>query len=377
MDSFSFQVLHRDSSSQARVGRLETPHGIVPTPVFMPVGTAATVKTVRSEDLRQLLRASILLSNTYHLYLRPGTDVLEAAGGIHRFMNWHGPVLTDSGGYQVFSLAQSRKITEDGVVFQSHIDGSRHLFTPERVVDIQRRIGADVMMAFDECPPYPCDEAYARRSMELTHRWLLRCAEQYEKTTPFYGYDQAMFPIVQGSVYPKLRTESARFVTQVPAPGYAIGGLAVGEPEDQMYAILDLVTPLLPADKPRYLMGVGTPANILEAVARGVDMFDCVMPTRNARHGMLFTWQGVLQIKNARWQKCFKPLNPDLFGEEGYTLAYLHHLFRAGELLAFQLATLHNLHFYLSLMETIREKIAAGTFAAWKDEVISIFSQKL
>lgn len=377
MDSFSFQVLHRDSSSQARVGRLETPHGIVPTPVFMPVGTAATVKTVRSEDLRQLLRASILLSNTYHLYLRPGTDVLEAAGGIHRFMNWHGPVLTDSGGYQVFSLAQSRKITEDGVVFQSHIDGSRHLFTPESVVDIQRRIGADVMMAFDECPPYPCDEAYARRSMELTHRWLLRCAEQYEKTTPFYGYDQAMFPIVQGSVYPKLRTESARFVTQVPAPGYAIGGLAVGEPEDQMYAILDLVTPLLPADKPRYLMGVGTPANILEAVARGVDMFDCVMPTRNARHGMLFTWQGVLQIKNARWQKCFKPLNPDLFGEEGYTLAYLHHLFRAGELLAFQLATLHNLHFYLSLMETIREKIAAGTFAAWKDEVISIFSQKL
>jgi queuine tRNA-ribosyltransferase len=377
MCGFSFQILHKDPASQARMGQLVTPHGTIQTPVFMPVGTAATVKAIRSEDLRSVVKASIILANTYHLYLRPGTDVLKAAGGIHRFMNWHGPVLTDSGGYQVFSLAQSRKITEDGVVFQSHIDGSRHLFTPEKVVDIQRSIGADIIMAFDECPPYPCEEAYARQSMELTHQWLLRCFERFEKIGPQYGYEQALFPIVQGSVYPALREQSARFVTQVPASGYAIGGLAVGEPEEQMYAMLKLVTPILPAEKPRYLMGVGTPVNILEAVALGVDMFDCVMPTRNARHGMLFTWQGVLQIKNVRWQKCFEPLNPDLFGEDGYTLAYLHHLFRAGELLAFQLATLHNLYFYLSLMEEIRKKIMDGMFQAWKEELIPILSRRL
>lgn len=377
MRGFSFQVLYQDTASQARAGLLETPHGTVQTPVFMPVGTVASVKALRSEDLQHLLNASIILANTYHLYLRPGTDVLEAAGGIHRFMNWCRPLLTDSGGYQVFSLAQSRRITEEGVVFQSHIDGSRHLFTPEKVVDIQRSIGADIMMAFDECPPFPCDAAYARQSMELTHRWLLRCFERFEKTAPLYGYEQALFPIVQGSVYPALREQSAHFVTQVSAPGYAIGGLAVGEPEEQMYAMLELVTPILPVDKPRYLMGVGTPPNILEAVARGVDMFDCVMPTRNARHGMLFTWQGVLQIKNVRWQKCFEPLNPDLFGEDSYTLAYLHHLFRAGELLAFQLATLHNVHFYLSLMETIRRKIMDGVFLEWKEEVIPILSRKL
>ncbi|MCX7650316.1 MAG: tRNA guanosine(34) transglycosylase Tgt [Flavobacteriales bacterium] len=369
MDDFKFTLIREDSGTRARVGCLETPHGRIETPVFMPVGTVATVKSVRAEDLHHQVKARIVLANTYHLYLRPGPEILEKAGGIHRFMNWKAPVLTDSGGYQVYSLAEKRTITEEGVHFQSHIDGSKHFFTPEKVIDIQRSIGADIIMAFDECPPYPCTESYARQSVERTHRWLERCWDRLVGTRPLYGHPQALFPIAQGAVYPELREASARFVAALNAVGYAIGGLAVGEPEDTMYAMLDIVTDILPRQKPRYLMGVGTPSNILEAVARGVDMMDCVMPTRNARHGMLFTWEGMLQIKNARWQACFEPLNPDLFGEDGYTFAYLHHLFRAGELLAFQLATLHNLHFYISLMQKIREKIAEGTFSTWYPEI--------
>lgn len=369
MEPFAFVVEATDCGGKARAGTLFTAHGPVPTPAFMPVGTVGTVKAVRSRELQNELKASIILANTYHLYLRPGTDILQEAGGLHRFMGWKGPLLTDSGGYQVYSLAPTRSISDQGVLFQSHVDGSRHLFTPERVMDIQRAIGADIVMAFDECPPYPSPEEYAHRSMELTHRWLLRCVERWQATEPLYGYPQALFPILQGSVYPALREASGRFVTTVPAPGYAIGGLAVGEPEETMYAMVELACDILPVEKPRYLMGVGTPVNILEAVARGVDMFDCVIPTRNARHGMLFTWQGIIRIKNARWQRCFEPLNTSLFGEEGYTLAYLHHLFRTGEILAQQLATLHNLHFYLELMRVIRKHILAGVFDAWRHEV--------
>ncbi|MCS6982044.1 MAG: tRNA guanosine(34) transglycosylase Tgt [Flavobacteriales bacterium] len=377
MEPFAFLVEATDCGGKARAGTLFTAHGPVPTPAFMPVGTVGTVKAVRSLELQKELQASILLANTYHLYLRPGPDILQEAGGLHRFMGWNGPLLTDSGGYQVYSLARTRSISEQGVLFQSHVDGSRHLFTPERVMDIQRAIGADIVMAFDECPPYPCSEDYARRSMELTHRWLIRCVERWQATEPLYGYPQALFPILQGSVYSALREASGRFVTQVPAPGYAIGGLAVGEPAETMYAMVELACDILPFEKPRYLMGVGTPVNILESVARGVDMFDCVIPTRNARHGMLFTWQGIIRIKNTRWQRCFEPLNPTLFGEEGYTLAYLHHLFRTGEILALHLATLHNLHFYLELMRAAREQILSGDFEAWRHRVTPALQSSL
>jgi len=367
---FQFLILEEDSHSRARTGILNTPHGIVQTPVFMPVGTAATVKATTSQDLRDKIQAQIVLANTYHLYLRPGCDILREAGGIHAFMNWHGPVLTDSGGYQVYSLAQNRKITDEGVIFQSHIDGSKHLFTPEKVIDIQKIIGADILMAFDECPPYPCSYDYASRSLELTHKWALRCLEKMSETEGLYGYDQCIFPIVQGSTYKNLREKSARFLSDLNTPGIAIGGLAVGEPTDMMYDILEFLAPILPHEKPRYLMGVGTPENILEAIARGIDMFDCVIPTRNARHGMLFTWDGIIQVKNQKWKTCFELLNTQLFGEGGYSFAYLHHLFKAGEILALTIATLHNLNFYQELMNKAREQIVQKNFDAWKNSII-------
>ncbi len=370
-----FKLQH--TSGGARAGVIETAHGRVETPIFMPVGTAATVKGVFHRDLREV-GAQIVLANTYHLYLRPGTEVLEAAGGVHRFCGWNGPVLTDSGGFQVFSLADCRKISEEGCRFASHIDGSRHMFTPEGVVDIQRSVGADIMMAFDECPPGTADRAYAERSLGLTERWLERCWERYECTDPKYGYRQSLFPIVQGVVYPDLRERSARFVTQFPADGYAIGGLAVGEPAEDMYAMIEVVNGVLPADKPRYLMGVGTPENILEAISRGVDMFDCVMPTRNGRNGMVFTTEGVINLRNERWKSDFSPLDPaDLSFVDRYSKAYLRHLTISGEMLAAQIASLHNVAFYMWLVKEARRHIADGTFGEWKPQVLSKITRRL
>jgi queuine tRNA-ribosyltransferase len=374
-----FQLLHTDFGSKARVGELHTDHGIIETPIFMPVGTAGTVKAVHQRELREDIHAQIILGNTYHLYLRPGLETLEKAGGLHSFNGWNKPILTDSGGYQVFSLSHKRKLTEEGATFQSHIDGSRHLFTPERVMDIQRIIGADIIMAFDECTPYPCDSKYAKSSMELTHRWLLRCIKRFEETESLYGYQQFLFPIVQGSTYSELRKRSAEFVASQNLPGNAIGGLSVGEPAEEMYAMTELVCSILPENKPRYLMGVGTPANLLEAIALGVDMFDCVMPTRNARHGLLFTWEGIVNIKNEKWKNDFTPLDSKgtSYVDQEYSKAYLRHLFASNELLGSMIASIHNLAFYLDLVGEARNQIRKGTFSNWKSEVVNKIATRL
>lgn len=366
-----FDLEHKDTQTQARAGRITTEHGEIQTPIFMPVGTVGSVKAVHMQELRRDIDAQIILGNTYHLFMRPGLEIIEQAGGLHRFNGWDRPILTDSGGYQVFSLAGTRKIKEEGVTFQSHIDGSRHLFTPENVVDIQRTIGADIVMAFDECTPGTADYDYARLSMERTHRWLARGYGHFLETEPKYGYSQTFFPIVQGCVYEDLRRQSAEFVRGFDAEGYAIGGLAVGEPTEKMYEMVELVNDILPEDRPRYLMGVGTPANILENIARGVDMFDCVMPTRNGRNGMIFTEEGIINFKNRKWATDFSPIQEGTgcFVDEQYTKAYLRHLFVAGELLAMQIASIHNLAFYLRLVCQARQRIVDGTFGDWYKEI--------
>ena len=368
-----------DPHSCARAGVIETAHGRIHTPIFMPVGTVGSVKGVFHRDLREDIGAEIILGNTYHLYLRPGLDTLRAAGGLHRFESWDGPILTDSGGFQVFSLSPIRKLTPEGCTFRSHIDGSRHSFTPENNVDTQRIIGADIIMALDECCPGDADHAYARKSLDLTKGWLERFAKRFRETEPLYGYPQTFFPIVQGCVYPDLRREAVEHAVSIDADGYAIGGLAVGEPTEKMYEMLELVCPLLPDDRPRYLMGVGTPANILEAIARGVDMFDCVMPTRNGRNGMLFTWDGILNMRNAKWAQDFSPIDERgvSFVDRTYSRAYLHHLFIAGEMFAAMLASQHNLAFYLDLVRTARQHIEAGDFAAWKDETVERITRRI
>ena len=377
--ALTFELKAQDPGSKARAGVITTDHGTIQTPIFMPVGTAGTVKAVHIAELEDQIKAQIILGNTYHLYLRPGLEVLQAAGGLHKFNGWNKPILTDSGGYQVYSLSGTRKIKEEGVTFQSHIDGSRHLFSPEKVMDIQRVIGADIIMAFDECTPYPCEYNYAKDSMEMTHRWLKRCQARVAETEPLYGYHQALFPIVQGSTFKDLRIQSAETIAAAGAEGNAIGGLSVGEPAEEMYAMTELVTAILPADKPRYLMGVGTPANILESIALGVDMFDCVMPTRNGRNGMLFTTQGIVNIRNKKWDKDFSAIDPVLqqFWPNPYTKAYVRHLFVADEILGLQIASLQNLQFYLWLVEQAREQIVAGTFASWKPKMIAQVMQRL
>jgi queuine tRNA-ribosyltransferase len=364
----TFDLLARDAGTKARAGLLTTAHGAIETPIFMPVGTAGTVKAVGQRELKNDVQAQIILGNTYHLYLRPGLEVLEAAGGLHKFNGWDGPILTDSGGYQVFSLSGTRKIKEEGVTFRSHIDGSKHLFSPEGVMDIQRRIGADIIMAFDECTPWPCEYDYARRSLDMTHRWLKRCIERLDTTEPLYGYEQTLFPIVQGSTFKDLRRQSAEFIAEQGRAGNAIGGLSVGEPAELMYEMTELVCDILPQDKPRYLMGVGTPANILENIALGVDMFDCVLPTRNARNGMLFTTQGIINITNKKWADDFSPIDAELGGYAStfYTKAYLRHLIHSKEILGAQIASMHNLTFYLWLVKEARKQIVAGTFSTWK-----------
>jgi len=374
-----FQLLHKDSTSGARAGVMSTDHGTIETPIFMPVGTAGTVKAVNQYQLEHEVKAQIILGNTYHLYLRPGTDILEQAGGLHRFNGWNHPILTDSGGYQVFSLANSRKIKEEGVVFQSHIDGSKHLFTPENVMDIQRKIGADIIMALDECTPYPAEYAYAKKSMELTHRWLARCVQHFNTTEPLYGYSQSLFPIVQGSTYEDLRKESAAFAAGMDCDGNAIGGLSVGEPEEQMYEMCAICTDLLPENKPRYLMGVGTPWNILENIALGIDMFDCVMPTRNGRNGMLFTTKGVMNIKNKKFATDLSPIDEgmDCHTSQYYSKAYLRHLFVSGEILGLQIASIHNLAFYLHLVHEARKHILLNDFASWKNDMLPILKQRV
>lgn len=374
-----FQVHATDPASRARAGTLTTDHGEIPTPIFMPVGTAGSVKAVHQRELASDIDARIILGNTYHLYLRPGLDLLQKAGGLHRFIGWDRPLLTDSGGYQVYSLSGNRKIQSDGVTFKSHIDGSTHFFSPEGVMDIQRRIGADIIMAFDECTPYPCDYDYARKSMKITHDWLARCAERIRSTQPLYGYEQTLLPIVQGSTYPDLRKESAEFIAAQDLPGNAIGGLSVGEPAEEMYAMTELVCGILPAEKPRYLMGVGTPENILESIALGIDMFDCVMPTRNARNGMLFTTQGILNIRNEKWKDDLSPIDPGLGGYASafYSKAYLRHLIISKEILGAQIASLHNLTFYLWLVREARRHILEGTFADWKKQMVPVVSTRL
>jgi len=363
-----FKLLTTDPKSKARAGELLTDHGVVPTPIFMPVGTLGGVKAVHMRELRDDVKASIMLSNTYHLYLRPGMEVIEHAGGLHKFNGWDGPILTDSGGFQVHSLSDIRKITEEGVKFSSHIDGSKHLFTPENVMDIQRTIGADIMMAFDECTPWPCEIKYATDSMHRTHRWLDRCFDRFTTTEPKYGHEQALFPIVQGSTFPELRKASSEYIAKKGAYGNAIGGLSVGEPEEEMYAMAELCCDILPKDRPRYLMGVGTPWNLLENMAIGIDMFDCVMPTRNGRNGMLFTREGVVQIKNKVWADDHSPLDPNgtSFVDSAYSKSFVRHLFVTNELLGLQIASLHNLAFYVALMTEARGKILDGTFSEWK-----------
>jgi queuine tRNA-ribosyltransferase len=374
-----FSLLKTDDKSAARLGSLQTPHGEIKTPIFMPVGTVGSVKAVYHRDLINEVKAQIILGNTYHLYLRPGTNILNQAGGLHKFMNWDLPILTDSGGYQVFSLAENRKITEEGVKFSSHIDGSKHLFSPEKSMEIQRNIGADIIMAFDECPPYPSDFHYAKNSMEITHRWLNRCIDYLNQNDPMYGFNQMLFPIVQGSTYDDLRKQSAEFVASKNCIGNAIGGLSVGEPAEDMYKHTELVCNILPKDKPRYLMGVGTPWNIIECIALGVDMFDCVMPTRNGRNGQLFTSEGVINIKNKKWENDFSPIDPNgvAFVDSQYSKAYLRHLVVSGEILGPMIASLHNLSFYLWLVDEARKKIADGTFASWKKEMVIKTSRKL
>ncbi|MCX6291949.1 MAG: tRNA guanosine(34) transglycosylase Tgt [Bacteroidetes bacterium] len=374
-----FKLTSTDKNSNARTGELSTGHGKIHTPIFMPVGTAGTVKAVHQRDLSDDIKAQIILGNTYHLYLRPGLNILEQAGGLHGFMNWKHPILTDSGGYQVYSLADSRKIKEEGVAFTSHIDGSKHFFTPEYAMDIQRIIGADIMMAFDECTPYPCDHRYAKKSMEMTHRWLTRCCNRVDETESKYGHPQSLFPIVQGSVYKDLRTQSAEVIAGHEREGNAIGGLSVGEPAEEMYEMTELVCSILPADKPRYLMGVGTPANILECIALGVDMFDCVMPTRNARNGMLFTKNGIMNMRNEKWKNDFSAIDEEgnSFVDTCYSKAYLRHLVISKEMLAAQIATLHNLSFYLWLVTEARNKIIEGSFMPWKNEMVVKLARRL
>jgi queuine tRNA-ribosyltransferase len=374
-----FELQHTDPASKARAGILTTDHGTIETPIFMPVGTAGTVKAVHQRELENDIRAQIILGNTYHLYLRPGLDVLEKAGGLHRFNGWKYPILTDSGGFQVYSLSHRRKLKEEGVEFASHIDGSKHLFTPERVMDIQRSIGADIIMAFDECTAYPCEHKDAKASMEMTHRWLKRCIDRFDTTENKYGYSQALFPIVQGSTYRDLRRASAEFIAEQGREGNAIGGLSVGEPAEEMYELTDLVTDILPKDKPRYLMGVGTPANLLEGIARGVDMFDCVMPTRNARHGLLFTWNGIVSIRNEKWKNDHSALDElgTAFVDQQYSKAYLRHLFQSEEMLGGMIASVHNLAFYLDLVREARKQILSGNFNEWKNSMVSRLQQRL
>ena len=374
-----FDLLHTDKNSKARVGTLHTDHGIIETPIFMPVGTAGTVKAVHQRELKEDIKAQIILGNTYHLYLRPGLEVIEGAGGLHKFNGWDKPILTDSGGYQIFSLSNQRKLSEEGATFKSHIDGSKHFFSPESVMDIQRTIGADIIMAFDECTPYPCDIKYAKNSLALTHRWLDRCITRFNETEPKYGYTQALFPIVQGSTYSDLRIESAEFIASKNCFGNAIGGLSVGEPAEEMYAMTEVVTDILPKDKPRYLMGVGTPVNILECIALGIDMFDCVLPTRNARHGLLFTENGIINIKNEKWKNDFSVLdeNGTTFVDSSYSKAYLRHLVHCEEILAAQIASIHNLGFYLRLVKEARTRVLDGTFMNWKNKMVIQLAQRL
>ncbi len=374
-----FDLVHKDPLSKARAGSITTDHGVIETPIFMPVGTVASVKGVHQRELKNDINPDIILGNTYHLYLRPQTEILEKAGGLHKFMNWDRNILTDSGGYQVYSLSSNRKIKEEGVKFKSHIDGSYHFFSPENVMEIQRTIGADIIMAFDECTPYPCDYRYAKRSMHMTHRWLDRCIAHLDKLPFKYGYEQTFFPIVQGSTYKDLRQQSAEYIASVGAQGNAIGGLSVGEPAEEMYAMTEVVTAILPEDKPRYLMGVGTPINILENIALGIDMFDCVMPTRNARNGMLFTANGSINIKNKKWEADFSPIDEMgiTFVDTEYSKAYLRHLFAANEYLGKQIATIHNLGFYMWLVREARERIIAGDFYQWKEKMVKQMSQRL
>lgn len=374
-----FQLHKTDKETKARAGTIITDHGEIPTPIFMPVGTAGSVKAVHQRELEQDIDAKIILGNTYHLFLRPGIELLEKAGGLHRFNGWTRPILTDSGGYQVYSLSDNRKINEEGVTFKSHIDGSKHFFSPEIAMDIQRSIGADIIMAFDECTPYPCDYEYARKSMELTHRWLTRCADRIKNTEPKYGYDQVLFPIIQGSTYKDLRQQSAEFVARQELPGNAIGGLSVGEPHELMYSYTEQVCSILPTNKPRYLMGVGTPENILECIALGIDMFDCVMPTRNARNGMLFTSEGIINIRNEKWKDDLDPIDAALGGyvSTSYSKAYLRHLIINKEILGAQIASIHNLTFYLWLVKTARERIMEGNFLKWKAQMVKKVTQRL
>ena len=376
----TFSRQHTDQGgTRARAGIIQTDHGAIQTPIFMPVGTVGSVKGVHVSELKNDIKAQIILGNTYHLYLRPGTEILRQAGGLHRFNGFDRPMLTDSGGFQVFSLTGIRKLREEGCEFRSHIDGSKHFFSPEKVIDIERAIGADIMMAFDECPPGTADYAYAKQSLNLTHHWLERCESRFNETEPLYGYRQSLFPIVQGCVYKDLRQESARFVTQYEADGYAIGGLAVGEPVEQMYEMIEVVNDILPTDRPRYLMGVGTPVNILESIARGVDMFDCVMPTRNGRNAMLFTSRGIINMRNQKWQDCFEPIDQEGTStvDSLYSRAYLHHLFKAKELLAMQIASIHNLAFYLWLVGEARAHIISGDYSQWYRQMIPLLSQRL
>ena len=374
----TFELTHTDPMSDARAGTITTAHGQIQTPIFMPVGTCGSVKGVHFSELKEQVKAQIILGNTYHLYLRPSLDILKSAGGLHRFGGWDRPILTDSGGFQVFSLTGIRKLREEGCEFRSHIDGSKHIFTPENVMDTERVIGADIMMAFDECPPGQSDYSYAKKSLAMTQRWLDRCIKRFNETEPLYGYEQSLFPIVQGCTYKDLRSEAAKFVADKGADGNAIGGLAVGEPTETMYEMIEVVNGILPKDRPRYLMGVGTPQNILEAIERGVDMFDCVMPTRNGRNAMLFTYNGTMNMRNKKWEKDFSPIDPD--GCEVdlvYTKAYLHHLFKAGELLAMQIASIHNLAFYLRLVSDARRHIMEGDFTKWKQGVIDNLGRRV
>ncbi len=374
-----FEIFAKEPKTKARAGEITTDHGKIQTPIFMPVGTVGSVKGVNQKDLIEDVRAQIILGNTYHLYLRPGMETMKMAGGLHQFISWERPILTDSGGYQVFSLAENRKLKEEGAHFRSHIDGSKHIFTPENIVDIQRIIGADIIMAFDECTPYPCDYDYAKKSMQLTHRWLERGLKRFDETKPLYGHNQTFFPIVQGSVFKDLRIESAKTIASQERDGYAIGGLSVGEPVEDMYDMIEVVNEVLPEDKPRYLMGVGTPVNILEAISRGIDMFDCVMPTRNGRNGMLFTKEGIINIKNVKWKNDFSAIeeNGASFVDTKFSKAYLRHLVISGEMLGAQIASLHNLSFYLWLVNEARQKIVEGTFHSWKNEMVQKLSVRL
>ena len=374
-----FDLLHSDSNSNARAGLLHTDHGTIETPIFMPVGTSGSVKGVHQKELEEVVNAQIILGNTYHLFLRPGIETIEGAGGLHKFIGWNHPILTDSGGYQVYSLSGSRKINEEGVRFQSHIDGSYHFFTPERAIDIQKSIGADIIMAFDECTPYPCDYDYAKSSMEMTHRWLRRCMDQMESSPFKYGYVQSLFPIVQGSTYKDLRRDSAEVISSFDAVGNAIGGLSVGEPEDELYEMTALVSSILPKSKPRYLMGVGTPSNLLECIALGIDMFDCVMPSRNARHGLLYTEQGTINIKNEKWAMDYSEIDEHspCWVDRNYTKSYLRHLIKSGEYLGIQIATIHNLSFYLRLMKEARQRIIDGSFNQWKNKMVKQLKTRL